>query len=50
MNRIKTYSLKERREIMCVNKFINSSHLYAPERPKGGMEINFFAQNRLPHK
>lgn len=35
---------------MFISKFINSSNLYTPERPKGEMEINFFAQNRLPHK
>jgi len=50
INRIRTYNLKGRHEIMCISKLINSSHLYAPERPRGGMEINFSAQNRLSHK
>lgn len=49
MNRIKTYNVKGRHEIICINKFINSSNLYA-EKTKSGLEINFFAQNKLPHK
>lgn len=50
MNRIKTYNVKERHEIICISKFINSSNLYAPEKTKGGLEINFSAQNKFPHK
>lgn len=33
MNRMKTYNVKGRHEIICISKFINSRNLYAPENP-----------------
>lgn len=50
MNRIKTYNAKGRHEIICISKFMNSGNLYAPEKTKGALEINFSAQKQLPYK